>query len=206
MIKAIGGVRDQTGLHDAGTEYIDTDDLQRVAAIGELRIELDHRARRGHLAQSGKCRIDRFVETAPRTSHVKIRIAREKLHAKRELVDCRTGNELYRVAERNPERDGEHRQHAARLVLRERSGKHELQRGYFCFVHQLTELSLDSWQIAHRPCPSPLPLSRGERGFPSVTARGVPSFASPRGRGRRAKSATGEGQEMSLIFGMLIRA
>ena len=120
----------------AGTEYIDTDELQHVATIGELRVELDHRACRGHLAQPGKCRIDRFVETAPRTSHLKICIARQKLHAKRKLVHCRTGNELYRIAERDPERDGEHRQHVARLVLRKRSGKYEPQRGYFCFVHQ----------------------------------------------------------------------
>src|SRR3984893_3227523 len=125
MIEAVRGVRDQAGLHDACTEYLDSYALQCVAALGELRVELDHRARRGHLAQSGKYRIDRFVETAPRTSHLEIRIAREKLHAERKLVHCRTGNELYRVAERNPERDGEHRQHAARLVLRERSGKHE---------------------------------------------------------------------------------
>src|ERR1700675_3935238 len=100
MIKAIRGIRDQARLHGACTEYIDPNDLQRIAAIGELRVELDHRARRGNLAQPGKSRIDRFVETAPWTSHLKIRIARKKLHPERELVDCGTGNELHRVAER----------------------------------------------------------------------------------------------------------
>ncbi len=76
MIQAVGGVSDQAGLHGGRTEYVDADDLQRIAAIGELGVELDHRARRGHLAQPGKLRIERFVETAPRSSHLEIRVAR----------------------------------------------------------------------------------------------------------------------------------
>ena len=75
MIQTIAGVCDQSGLHGACTEHIDTDDLQRIAAIGELGIELDHRARLGHTRQSGKPRIDRFVETAARTTHLEIRVA-----------------------------------------------------------------------------------------------------------------------------------
>ena len=136
VIQAVGGIRDQPRLHCGCTEYVDADNLERIAAIGELCIELDHRARRGHLAQPRKLWIDRFVEAASRTSHLEIRIARKKLHAERELVDRCAGDELHCVAERDAECDGEHRQYAARLVLRERTGEHDLQRVYLCFVHR----------------------------------------------------------------------
>ena len=129
MIQTVGCVGDQAGLHGACTEGVDADDLQHVAAIGELGIDFHDRARHRNLGQPRQLRIDRFIETAARSSHLEIGVAGEKLHAERELVDCSAGDELHGVAERNSERDREHRQRAARLVLRERTGEHGSRRG-----------------------------------------------------------------------------
>ncbi len=130
MIQAVAGIRDQAGLHGAGAEDVDADDLQHVVAIGELGVDLDDRARHGDLRQArASSRIDRFVETAARAAHLEIGVAGEKLHAERELVDRGAGDERHRVAERDAERDGEHRQRAARLVLRQRAGEHGARRG-----------------------------------------------------------------------------
>jgi hypothetical protein len=87
MIETVVRLGDQAGLHGAGTEDVDADDLQHVVAIAELGIRLDDGTRYGHLGQPGQLRIDRLVETAARAAHLEIGVAGEELHAESEFVD-----------------------------------------------------------------------------------------------------------------------
>ena len=106
---------------NAGAKDIETDDLERCVAANDLGVDLDDGARHRHLRHPGDAGIDRFGETAARSAHLEVGIAREHLDALRQLVDRGGIDELHRVAQRHAECDRQHREHGADPILRERA-------------------------------------------------------------------------------------
>ncbi len=112
-----GDVADERGLQGGGAKRVEPEHLERLAAPGQGGLELE----------DGTCCADRRIacelgeqplrEALARTAHHDVGFAHEALGRQAELVQSGRVDQIHRGAERDPERDGEHRDRQARRLL-----------------------------------------------------------------------------------------
>ncbi len=102
-------VADEGGLQGGGAKRIESEHLERLAAPGQGGLELEDgtgRVDRGIACELGE---QPFREALARTAHHDVGFADEPLGRQAELVQCGGVDQIYRGAERDSQRDGEHR-------------------------------------------------------------------------------------------------
>ena len=114
----LGLVQEQGGLDRGRAQRIDPDQADRAPA-GETRIELEHRARHRDAGNAGERGVQRLGKAGAAAAHLEVRFARERAHARRQLLDRGAVDQADGEAERDPERDAGDREEVAPALVRQ---------------------------------------------------------------------------------------
>ena len=116
--RVVGGSQERRR-DERRAKRVDAVDPQRIRAADDLGIDLHHRARHRDVVGARDAREQHLVEAAARTANLEVRRARHRLHPAHEFGHRGPVDRRHREAERDAQRDREHRQREASTVAAE---------------------------------------------------------------------------------------
>ena len=120
--------RHQPGLHAQYAEEVHAEDAQALLTPRQARLDLQHRARRGHLRPARQGDEEALVEAVARSHHLQVGLARDRAHAAAELVERGAVDQVHRQPERDAERDRQQRQRAGQAAAQQAGEEESAQR------------------------------------------------------------------------------